>query len=256
VVLPSPSISAKISQSAKRGAGGSRERPFDELSAAQIFRVVKRMFAKQSRDVINAYANGRNNAQLETVVTHHLLDEIARHLRPAFFSAAKDGINKIATISKAETPQDLTAAAHDKAKVFAADQSKEMIAGVNATTEKAVEAVTREGGDTEQMFNRLATANVFSDRRAEMIAKTEISHAQNAGMLEAGKLASDSGRRIKKVWTLGPDPCDECVAAAAVADLELDAAYDNVGSEAPPLHPNCMCTLELIDVDAAVGPDD
>jgi hypothetical protein len=66
-------------------------------------------------------------------------------------------------------------------------------------------------------------------------------------MLEAGHQARDQGLNIRKVWTLGDDPCEFCQAVAAeYGDEDLDDPFESEDNEvdAPPLHPNCNCELD------------
>jgi hypothetical protein len=99
--------------------------------------------------------------------------------------------------------------------------------------------------------DRIADAALFSHSRAVMVARTEVNRAHNAATLEAGKKAQEAtGKRYLKVWTLGPDPCEECEENAAKGEIEIDDTWtDDDESEAPPLHPKCMCELELIELD-------
>jgi hypothetical protein len=61
--------------------------------------------------------------------------------------------------------------------------------------------------DVDKLADRLEEMSVSSDYRAEMIARIEVSMAQNQGVLEAGKQARDAGSNVRKVWTLGDNPC-------------------------------------------------
>jgi hypothetical protein len=82
-----------------------------------------------------------------------------------------------------------------------------------------------------------------------MIARTEVSMAQNQGTLEAGRQAKAAGLDVRKVWTLGPNPCPICEAAAEMGVIDLDADFGDEAGDAPPLHPNCQCALDLFVAD-------
>lgn len=110
--------------------------------------------------------------------------------------------------------------------------------------------------DVDKLADRLNETGLYSDARAETIARTEVSRAQNAGMLEAGRQARKAGLNMRKQWTLGDNPCEICqgIADDYDDDQDLDTTfepsdddYDDV--DAPPLHPNCDCTLELVEGD-------
>jgi SPP1 gp7 family putative phage head morphogenesis protein len=78
------------------------------------------------------------------------------------------------------------------------------------------------------------------DYRTDRIARTETATAANQGTLEAYK---QSGVVKKKEWITADDErlCDLC----APMDGEVVNIDDNfsAGISAPPLHPNCRCTI-------------
>jgi hypothetical protein len=123
---------------------------------------------------------------------------------------------------------------------------------INATTRDIVRSEVRDAvalhWDVDKLADRLEDTGVFSSDRAEMIARTEVSFAQNAGVLEAARQARDAtGVKLQKVWTLGGDnPCPLCEDAAAEGAVDLEDDFGEAG-DAPPLHPNCECELELIE---------
>jgi hypothetical protein len=103
--------------------------------------------------------------------------------------------------------------------------------------------------DVDRLADHIADTGIFSDDRAEMIARTEISMAQNAGTLEAGRQAAAAGLNVRKIWTLGPNPCPQCEDAAAEGDIDLEDDFGGEAGDAPPLHPNCECSLDLFVAD-------
>lgn len=72
---------------------------------------------------------------------------------------------------------------------------------------------------------------------AMRLARTEYNRAFNEGLF---RYAKEKQWIVGYVWhTGGSDPCDECD--------DLDGEYFEKGSEPEiPLHPNCMCFLELV----------
>lgn len=89
--------------------------------------------------------------------------------------------------------------------------------------------------DVEQ---RIQESGIYSDKRASMIARTEISAAQTNGNLAAwqqsGKVAS-----VDFQLSGNHDHDDECDDAASGGPYALGDA------PVPPLHPNCDCVLVL-----------
>jgi hypothetical protein len=125
-----------------------------------------------------------------------------------------------------------------------------------AITDTARDVLRREIRDAvalhwgpDKLADRIEETGLFSDARAEMIARTEINMAQNQGVLEAGRQARDAGADVRKVWTLGDNPCPQCEDAAAEGDIDLDDDFGSDAGDSPPLHPNCECSLDLIVAD-------
>lgn len=120
-----------------------------------------------------------------------------------------------------------------------------------------------EGKPIPEIARELAGDPAFSRARAEMIARTETSAGYNRSQLEVWKEAG-----VEKVkWLLAPDPCEFCEAAAAqfggtnehpigepmfrIGDVlqGADGGLMRLDFEdiiAPPLHPNCRCTLDPV----------
>lgn len=117
---------------------------------------------------------------------------------------------------------------------------------------------TMREGMTAAQIDR--TVEAYADRqlayRARMIARTETMRASQNGLLAGwdqavaeGLIPADTG----VVW-LVTDPCEEC---ESVADAQNESgplrtigvgvftSAQGVEVEAPPLHPNCRCSLSL-----------
>jgi hypothetical protein len=88
--------------------------------------------------------------------------------------------------------------------------------------------------------NRIEQAGIFSDTRATMIAKTEISRAQTQGNLLSWQ---ESGLVKKLNWILASDhdKDDVCDELAAGSPYPIDEVPEL------PAHPNCYCALILAD---------
>lgn len=90
-------------------------------------------------------------------------------------------------------------------------------------------------------------------RRAETIARTETIAASNQGNLESWQQAIDAGIIDKdtamKVWIVTPDDrlCDLCAPLDGVR-VPFDDVFESDDGEidAPPLHPNCRCSIALV----------
>lgn len=100
-----------------------------------------------------------------------------------------------------------------------------------------------EGMSPAQLEAAIEASFQFSSQRAEMIARTELAAAHVGGALEAAK---GSGVVVGKRILLGSEHAspDECDLAALLGVIGLEDEF--LGDDGPPLHPNCVCGLELI----------
>lgn len=122
----------------------------------------------------------------------------------------------------------------------------------NPSAEYAITEATRSGikdmvtdsltkGMTVGEFSTALTNTYqFSDLRAETIARTEIATAHVQGTLTAWKA---TGQVATKSWLVGSgETCDECEGNEEDGDIGLDEDFSS-GDDAPPAHPNCVCTV-------------
>ncbi len=91
-------------------------------------------------------------------------------------------------------------------------------------------------------------------QRAEMIARTEIQTSANFGQLEAWKQSAAKGlldpARTRRIWIANNGACAKCLGMAAAsrenpAHLGGSFVGDAGTFEAPPLHPDCRCSMGL-----------
>lgn len=95
-------------------------------------------------------------------------------------------------------------------------------------------------GDVEAS---IADAGAFSPERAALIARTEISRANNYGALSGYITARDqAGVAVKKSWLPDDEACPICVDNVDDGIIDLDDEFSS-GDLAPPAHPNCECTI-------------
>lgn len=86
-------------------------------------------------------------------------------------------------------------------------------------------------------------------QRAEVIARTEIIAAENAGQIELWQQQIDAGiieATALKEWIVTPDDrlCPEC---QDMDGQQVPVSASFVGADdAPPLHPNCRCAIRLV----------
>ena len=197
---------------------------------------------------------------VDDAIDEPMAEHIQQLLRQAIVNAAHQTavgtVNQLTSVvqpirkaAKLWDPAELAGASLAKARDYAEDRVADLVTGINDTTRDILKSeVSRAiagNWDVDTLADRIADTGVFSDYRAEMIARTETNAAQNWGTLAAGREASNAGVKMLKSWSLGPDPCPACEEAAAEGEIELDDEFGDAG-DAPPLHPNCQCELDLV----------
>jgi uncharacterized protein with gpF-like domain len=110
----------------------------------------------------------------------------------------------------------------------------------DAIREKVVAAID-EGWSPKHLANEIENAGIFSEDRAELVARTEIKNADNRGNLESYKA---TGLDLEKSWQVSADHPgdDECDENESEGWIDIDEAFPS-GDDSPGAHPNCLCTL-------------
>jgi hypothetical protein len=145
---------------------------------------------------------------------------------------------------------DLVNAVNDLAVKAAAEQGAELVAGVDDRTRAMLSDLIADGLinniGTDAIADSIADSGLFSDDRADLIARTEVSRANSQAALTGYKSArDDAGVGVRKAWLLGPNPCEICEGNADDGDIDLDDDFSS-GDDAPPAHPNCECALSPV----------
>lgn len=86
--------------------------------------------------------------------------------------------------------------------------------------------------------------------RSETIARTEILRASSEGRNQAWQQGIAEGYispDAQKQWVAEPDACEIC----SPLDGETVGITDEFPGGDPPLHPNCRCTLDMVDIDVS-----
>ena len=139
---------------------------------------------------------------------------------------------------------------------WAEKHALELADGLSATSRKQiVEAVSTalESGDLGKAFGKILDA-VGDPIRADMIARTEIMSAANAGQRLAWSQAYDEGLltgKEKRRWLATYGACERCQALNGKS-ASLTGAYGGEIGFGPPLHPSCRCT-EVLEIPRALA---
>lgn len=107
-----------------------------------------------------------------------------------------------------------------------------------------------DGWSADQLQDAVLESWIFDPARAEVIARTELAMAHQAGTLAAWRR---SGVVTGKRWLISDlhDDDDICDVNAEAGVIPLDASFPS-GDDSPPAHPNCACVV-VADVGGANG---
>ncbi|HKS95406.1 MAG TPA: phage minor head protein, partial [Terriglobia bacterium] len=96
-----------------------------------------------------------------------------------------------------------------------------------------------------ELIDNIADADSFSEQRAELIARTEVSMAQVKGNYEVWK-QSGLVRKVKWLISADHDIEDECDSNGD-EEVEFGQVFPS-GDLTPPAHPRCMCVLVATEI--------
>lgn len=138
------------------------------------------------------------------------------------------------------------------------DANGDLVANPNAkwaisdTTRDDLRRIVKNAFEQEtrmpDLVDEIKNAGSFSDSRADMIARTEVSTAQSKGNFSIWK---ESGLVETKSWLLSADHTeeDECDDNADAGPIPIDELFPS-GDECPPSHPNDFCILLAGTIDS------
>jgi HK97 family phage portal protein len=249
----------------------------------EIGKAVSKVLEKQVAEVIAAIRKeGRPTRATVQKVEKILREsrwnaELVNALRPYLADAIAGGVELgLDTVGKMVTGAPDFTPARDDLRAYAQSESVRLArtaaAGVNRYTSVRVGEILGDGiadGETiDQLASRVqdwagekGDADRATRNRAVTIARTEAQRATRKAELEAWK---STGIVEGKTWLLAPDPCEFCEAAAKAFESKavgLDDSFYQKGEtlegadggalvldyeaiDAPPLHPNCRCSME------------
>lgn len=126
---------------------------------------------------------------------------------------------------------------------------------LTGTTREALKSTISQavsnGWTADELRDNLVENFTFSENRAGMIARTELSRAHNAGLIEAWK---ESGVVKGKEWVVSQahsqrDNCDKNASQGAIPWNSVFASGDMM----PPEHPNCQCMITAVMYEGDAG---
>lgn len=221
--------------------------------AKRLTTIMSDYFADQQEEVLAAFDDTyKKNVKATKAAADALFDEDAEAEKLV------DLTKKFFTVLVQEEGEDALVAAGLDAAFDARNErvQKALLKGIekmatevnDETAKKINEAIGTgldEGEAIPDIRKRIQDLTAFDKARAEVIARTETTRAQNFASVEAWR---ESEQVEGKVWYTAEDERvdDEC-AALHGEEFGLDEnvdpgnSYGRVGG--PPIHPNCRCTL-------------
>lgn len=251
----------------------NRERRAVKRAEKRLRGVLRGFFSKEktkiTRQVVKAYS------ELTKEVARYLdprVQQILDQIDTSGFTALVGDVDEIlaaltrngitvALLQIGLKEEDITEIMNGKALEYAKDRAAEMVGKKwvdgelidNPNPSWAISESTREylrsdisqaieeGWSTKDLAGALEDNFAFSESRANMIARTECAKADITGNMITYR---ESGRVWGKEWLLssGHPEADDCEDNADQGPISLDEAF-STGSDAPPNHPNCLCSV-------------
>lgn len=269
----------------KKVTGLNYERPAARKARRNVKRIVAAGLRKVAKEVASQVrsslekAKEDNNKKSKRIADEIdlsglkvIVDPTAKQLEKIAKDSSRNVLAQIGADKNDDLVDQVNTSAADWAKFRAAemvgmryDENGDLVPAVRA--EYRIDEATREGirdiiynglednVGLEEIISDLEDSYSFSPERAELIARTEITRANNQGDLLAAKDAKEQlGLGLKKVWLTDDDPCELCQENADAGAIELEDEFPS-GDDAPPGHPHCECTL-IYEVDESEQQND
>lgn len=212
--------------------------------------------AKISVEQVNRILEGVQDEDREA-----LIDAILPYIQDLTVDGAEQGLAQLGMRF-----EDLLEQANEKAIAWAEERAAGLV-GMrrlddgsfveNPNADWRIDATTRDGirdmvtgaledgVSNDDLADRLEESFLFSEDRAETIARTETAFADVQGNVIGWQ---ESGVVAGKEWiTADADPCEDCDAMNGVV-VGMDEDFE--GGD-PPRHPNCRCDLLPVLVEAS-----
>jgi SPP1 gp7 family putative phage head morphogenesis protein len=182
--------------------------------------------------------------------------DIVGDLREAALAGVQQGVVQLSI-----TGTDMLASTNDLASTWAKERAAELVGKkwvdgvlvdnpnaewvITDTTRDKLHDLVQEAFDNPE-FNRadfldsINNSGIFDPTRAQMIARTEVSMAQNNGNMEMWR-ASGVVRSVEWYISNAEGVCEEC--DENDREVRVIGELFPTGDAFPPVHPNCRCIL-------------
>jgi hypothetical protein len=149
--------------------------------------------------------------------------------------------------------------ANTRAAAYASGRSAELVKQIDESTRDMlrtkIAAGLEAGAMREDIIDEIMASDIFSEKRATLIADTEVAMANGQGALAGYKEAKAAGVKLKKIWVCDSDPCPICEENQDAGEIEIEAEFPS-GDDAETAHVNCLCHTESVVDDDEKDSDD
>jgi Phage Mu protein F like protein len=139
--------------------------------------------------------------------------------------------------------------ANTRAADYAAGRSAELVKNIDESTRDMlrtkIAAGLEAGSMREDIIDDIMESDVFSEKRATLIADTEVAMANGQGALAGYKEAKAAGVKLKKIWVCDSDPCPICEENQDIGEIEVESEFPS-GDDCEVAHVNCLCHTESV----------
>jgi DNA topoisomerase I len=232
----------------------------DQLHSRYVTKMLKGDFAK-----LDPYTEGLIRALMAALQPY--LEELSDDIKDPLNDAAQAGVSGAAVDIQVDD-KGMINGANIAARNYADQRAAELVGmryknGVLIPNPNAKWAITDTTRDTlndiftrafeqetpmNDIIEQVQNAGIFSDARAEMIARTEIARAQTQGVFGMWR---QTGMVESYDWLISDNAnvCDECEM------LAYSGPYQLMDGPLPPddSHPNCQCIIAANMIDASRG---
>ena len=217
-----------------------------ERGAIKLRPTIRDHFAYLEREVLQRFGKGAKDASDVWTIglstwNKRFADKIAPLYKALVFAGGERAMDRLPVVGVSFDVESATLTRH--LETYVPKLAGNVHGSVIADLKAALQAGMTAGEGPRELRKRIEV--LFTSRTkagAMRIARTESARAQMQGSLEAWK---QSGVVTGKIWECGGDPCDQC-APLCGERMSLDGAFAENSYEvveAPPLHPNCRCSL-------------
>jgi len=161
-------------------------------------------------------------------------------------AGARIGVANVMDLVNQVNPRAVKAASERAANLVSLKGEDSIVATTREMIRRTIAQGLADNIGSDAIAEALETGYAFSEDRADLIAKTEISMANGDAALESYRSAAAIGIKVKKEWLVAPQGCCPiCGENRDAGAIELDATFPS-GHATSPAHPRCRCTVSPV----------